>query len=48
MIVLAESDQKRVDESLHKYLHQFFGFDSFKGQQETIIKSASNDTSFIL
>lgn len=39
MINVEAKEQKRVDESLHKHLQMFFGFDSFKGQQEAIIKS---------
>ena len=38
-----------VDESLTGYLKQYFGFDTFKGNQEDIIKSVleGNDT-FVL
>jgi len=37
-------------ETLHEALHSFFGFDQFKGKQETIIKSvlAGNDTFVIM
>jgi ATP-dependent DNA helicase RecQ len=39
MLEIEESEKRSVEESLHKCLHKFFGFDKFKGHQEAIIKS---------
>ena len=38
------------DISLHKVLKEFFGFDSFKGNQEAVIKNIlkGNDTFVIM